>query len=208
MLAGIGIRASREQMDQFRAHFELLLRWNSRMNLTAIREPREILRRHFVESAFLTRVLRLGKGTLVDVGSGAGFPGIPVKVLSPETRVVLVEATQKKAAFLKEVARELGVGGWRLGDGLEVMAARVEETDLRADWLTMRAVKLTPQLLKALARVLVPRGTLALFVGKGEVMEVLENKQFIGINWCIERIPNSESRVILIGEGSTWNTVV
>src|ERR1017187_301967 len=104
-LREVGIEASREQLAQFQAHFELLLRWNAKTNLTSVRDPEEILRRHFAESAYLTKVLPLGPGTLIDVGSGGGFPGIPVKIMSPETRVVLVESVTKKAAFLKEAAR-------------------------------------------------------------------------------------------------------
>ncbi len=156
MLAEKGIEATDAQLAQFRIHYDLLLKWNAKTNLTAIRTPEEILRRHFVESAYLTKAVEFGAGTLVDVGSGAGFPGIPVKVLCPQTRVVLVESIQKKAAFLKEVARAIGVSG------LEVTASRAEELDIQAQWVTMRAVRLTPAILHTLKR-LVPRGTLALF---------------------------------------------
>src|SRR5260370_29735102 len=85
-LAEVGVRATPEQLAQFRIHYDLLLRWNAKTNLTSVRDSAEILRRHFAESAYLTKVLALGPGTLVDVGSGAGFPGIPVKILSPSTR--------------------------------------------------------------------------------------------------------------------------
>lgn len=178
MLAGIGIQATEKQLGQFRIHFELLLRWNQKINLTAIRDPEEILERHFLESAFLTRVIQIGPGTLVDVGSGAGFPGIPVKVLCPGTRVILVEANQKKAAFLKEVTR---AGGFQ---GLEVIAKRLGELDLSADWVTMRAVK--PPF--------VPRGTLALFLGASDASKLTD--------WKIMPIPGSRERVIAVGPPS------
>jgi 16S rRNA (guanine527-N7)-methyltransferase len=190
-LAEVGIRASPQQLEQFRAHFDLLIRWNARTNLTAVRDPHDILRRHFAESAYLTRVMPLGPGTLVDIGSGGGFPGIPVKILSPETRVVLVEAVQKKAAFLKEVARSVGLAG------LEVFPGRFEDMkDLAADWLTMRAVKLDGQLLGAVKRC-VPRGTCAVFLGESDAAR-LSGAQ-------IHPIPGSDRRVIAVGECSTWN---
>jgi 16S rRNA (guanine527-N7)-methyltransferase len=189
-LAEVGVHASPEQLEQFRAHFDLLIRWNERTNLTSIRDPVAILRRHFAESAYLTQVVKLGPGTLIDIGSGAGFPGIPVKVLSPETKVVLVEAVQKKAAFLKEVARATGL------PGLEVFAGRFQDYQGTADWITMRAVKLEPQLADAIRRS-VPRGTYAIFLGDSDAAR-LSGAQ-------IHPIPGSDRRVIAVGECSTWN---
>lgn len=189
-LAEVGVHASPKQLEQFRAHFDLLVRWNERTNLTSIRDPVAILRRHFAESAYLTQVLHLGPGTLVDIGSGAGFPGIPVRVLSPETKVVLVEAVQKKAAFLKEVARAIGL------QGLEVFAGRFEDYQGSADWITMRAVKLEPRLAEAI-RTNVPRGTYAMFLGESDATR-LSGAQ-------IHAIPGSDRRVIAVGECSTWN---
>jgi 16S rRNA (guanine527-N7)-methyltransferase len=189
-LAEVGVHASPAQLEQFRAHFDLLLRWNERMNLTSVRDPAAILRRHFAESAYLTRVVALG-GTLIDIGSGAGFPGLPVKILSPDTRVVLVEAVQKKAAFLKEVARTLGL------PGLEVFAGRFEDlSGVSADWVTLRAVKLDPPLSEAITRS-VPRGTYAIFLGESDASRLAGAK--------IHPIPGSDRRVIAVGECSTWN---
>lgn len=187
MLAGIGVAVSPAQLDQFRAHFELLLRWNARVNLTAIRDPREILRRHFVESSFLTRVLDFGPGTLVDVGSGAGFPGLPLKVLSPQTGVVLVESSQKKAAFLKEAIRAMGLAD------IQVLASRVEQVEIEGNWVVMRAVKPEATLLAKLHRLLVPRGTLALLLGLRDAERISSGDP----TWRLARIPGSERRVVL-----------
>ncbi len=190
-LAEVGVRATPKQLAQFRIHYDLLLRWNAKTNLTSVRDPAEILRRHFAESAYLTKVLALGPGTLVDVGSGAGFPGIPVKILSPSTRVVLVEAVQKKAAFLKEVAREIAL------PGLEVRASRFEDlSPFEADWLTMRAVRLDAELMAVIRRH-VPRGTVAAFL-------VEEDARRFG-SPEVHQIPGSDHRVIAIGQCSTWN---
>ena len=198
MLAEVGIMPSARQLEMLRTHFELLVRWNSRMNLTAIRDPLEILQRHFVESAYLTKVLELGPGTLVDVGSGAGFPGLPVKVLSPETGVVLLEPVQKKAAFLKEVARSLGL------PDIQVLSTRAENADVQGDWVTIRAVKVTPTLLAVLGRLIVPRGTLAVFTVKRDAQAAMERHggQF---EWKVSPIPGQGGLVILTGKCSTWN---
>jgi 16S rRNA (guanine527-N7)-methyltransferase len=190
-LHDLGIDASRAQLAQFQAHFDILLRWNAKTNLTSVRDPDEILRRHFAESAYLTKVLPLGPGTLIDVGSGGGFPGIPAKILSPETRVILVESVTKKAAFLKEAARAVAL------PGLEVVSGRFEdlpETD--AQWLTMRAVRLDSQLINNIRRI-VPRGTLAIFMGESDAQGLT------GTAVC--PIPGSERRVIVVGLCSTWN---
>jgi len=190
-LAEVGVHASPAQLEQFRSHFDLLIRWNARTNLTSVRDPEGILRRHLAESAYLTKVLPLGRGTLVDIGSGAGFPGIPVKILSPQTKVVLVEAVQKKVAFLKEVARAVGL------PGLEVFAGRFEDMKgVAADWVSMRAVKLDARLLEAIRRS-VPRGTYALFLGGVDAARLSGAK--------IHPIPGSDRRVIAVGQCSTWN---
>ena len=190
-LAEVDVSATPEQLAQFRVHYDLLLRWNAKTNLTSVREPAEILRRHIAESAYLTKVIVLGKGKLVDVGTGAGFPGIPVKILSPETSVVLIEAVHKKAAFLKEVARELGV------PALEVRATRLEDLPpLDADWLTMRAVRLDREMMTQVHRH-VPRGTLSAFLGEDDATRLSAPK--------IHPIPGSDRRVIAVGECSTWN---
>jgi 16S rRNA (guanine527-N7)-methyltransferase len=116
------------------AYLELILKWNARVNLTAIREPEEMVRRHFGESLFAGLVV--GKTTsLLDLGSGAGFPGIPMQLLRPEMRVTLAEARGRKAAFLREAVRTLELG-------TEIWAARAEGMPLerRFDTVALRAV--------------------------------------------------------------------
>ena len=104
--------------DQLVIYLELIMKWNARNNLTAIRTPEEIVRRHFGESLFVGA--HLGEcGTLLDFGSGAGFPGVPIQLLRPDVRVTLAESQGKKAAFLHEVVRSLGLPS-------EVWAGRVE----------------------------------------------------------------------------------
>ena len=90
-------------------YLDLLLKWNARTNLTAIRDPEEIVRRHFGESLFAARHLNPETPTLLDFGSGAGFPGLPIALLRPHIAVTLAESQNKKAAFLREAVRQLKI---------------------------------------------------------------------------------------------------
>ncbi len=119
---------------QLSYYLELILKWNARINLTAIREPEQIVRRHFGESLFAG--LHLGPcDSLLDFGSGAGFPGIPIQLLRPELPVTLAESRSRKAAFLHETVRALALN-------TEVWAGRVESmpSTRRFDTITLRAV--------------------------------------------------------------------
>ena len=97
------------QIKQIQQYTKLLGTWNDKVNLTAIRDPLEILYRHFCESMFGAALLPVENCRLADVGSGGGFPGIPLKIMRPDLQVFLVESNFKKATFLAEVVRELGL---------------------------------------------------------------------------------------------------
>jgi len=141
-------------LEQLSIYLELLLKWNGRTNLSAIRDPEEIIRRHFGESLFAARYLPEGK-TLLDLGSGAGFPGLPIALAHPHLAVILAESQNKKASFLREVVRTLDLP-------IEVWPHRVEELppERRFDIVAMRAVD-NPALALTLARQrLEPGGTI------------------------------------------------
>jgi 16S rRNA (guanine527-N7)-methyltransferase len=104
----LGLDLTPVQFEQFLTYLELLLKWNCMMNLTALRTPAEIISRHFLDSLLLLPHLP-ETGRLLDLGSGAGFPGIPLKIARPGLFIDLVEATAKKASFLKETVRRLGL---------------------------------------------------------------------------------------------------
>ncbi len=110
-------------VSQLSLYLELLLKWNVRTNLTSIRDPEEIIRRHFGESLFTARWLPVGAKTLLDLGSGAGFPGIPIQLALPGLRVTLAESQHKKAAFLREAVRVLGIPTVVWGDRAENLAS-------------------------------------------------------------------------------------
>jgi 16S rRNA (guanine527-N7)-methyltransferase len=123
------------QIGQLHQHYELLLRWNQRMNLTTVKPGPEMVIRHYCESLFFAKHLPASQETLsvVDVGSGAGFPGVPIAILRPQWRVTLVESNQRKAVFLRESSRGL--------NNVTVLAQRIEDVAITADWLVARAVE-------------------------------------------------------------------
>ncbi len=140
-----------EQQRAFRNYAALLLEWNAHTNLTAITDPLEIEVKHFLDSLTLLRAMRPAAGTrVVDVGSGAGFPGVPLKIVFPHISLTLVEATGKKAAFLEHLAREL-----KLRD-VKVVNCRAEECGQdaahreRYDLALARAVAAMPTLVEYL----------------------------------------------------------
>jgi 16S rRNA (guanine527-N7)-methyltransferase len=142
---------------QLSTYLDLLLKWNARTNLTAIRDPGEIVQRHFGESLFAARHLDSDTPTLLDFGSGAGFPGIPIALLRPDIRVTLAESQNKKASFLREAVRTLSLSA-------EIWSARVESMVANRQFHTviLRAVDDMEAALP-IARVrIAPRGQLVL----------------------------------------------
>src|SRR6266576_3504215 len=115
------IPAFDDQVLQIQQYIRILLVWNEKINLTAIRDPLEILYRHFCESMFAAEAIPLKNGRLADIGSGGGFPGLPLKIMRPGLQVCLVESNIKRVTFLAEVIRELRL------NGAQVLARRYEE---------------------------------------------------------------------------------
>ncbi len=144
----------RELAAQFGAYCTLLLRWNARTNLTAIRDVEGILRRHFVESIASAHALPAGITTLLDFGSGAGFPGLPIALCRPEFAVTLAESQNKKAAFLREVTRCLEVRA-------RVHAGRAEMLGEAFDCVILRAVDGMSAAVQSAVELLGPSGRLA-----------------------------------------------
>ena len=147
---------------QFQQYLELLMRWNARLNLTAIRDREGILSRHFVESIACARAVPEGVATLLDFGSGAGFPGIPIALCRPEIAVTLAESQAKKAAFLHYIIGLLG-----LSDAQVIMRKVEDWNDIKPEYdlLTTRALK-QEVIFEAAPRVLSPAGRILLYRAK------------------------------------------
>jgi len=120
------------QIDALETHYNLLTQWNTRLNLTRIESVEDAVRLHYCESLFVGTKLPAGPLRIVDVGSGAGFPGIPIAILRPECAVTLVESHQRKGVFLREASRNL--------KNIFVVTDRAENLKAGFDWVVSRAV--------------------------------------------------------------------
>jgi 16S rRNA (guanine527-N7)-methyltransferase len=172
------------------------------MNLTAIREPKEVVTRHFGESLFAASHLfsnGLANGEqptanhVVDIGSGPGFPGLPIKIWAPHIHLTLIESNQKKATFLREVVRTLTL------TDVDIFAGRAEDFPALADVVTIRAVERFDQILPIAARLVKPNGRLALLIGSAQ--RSVAQDLVPAFHWeTPAQIPNSLTRTLLIGK--------
>lgn len=143
----IGIALSALQLQQVQVYTQELIKWNRRINLTRITKEEAIYLQHFGESFCLARFLPIPCRTLLDVGSGAGFPGMALKIFRPELELMMFESSSKKAMFLRELSRAL-----EMREGISILDTRFESWSEKAvglfDAVTLRGVKMTPALLK------------------------------------------------------------
>lgn len=183
------------QLQKVKRYLDLLLKWNAKINLTAIRSAEGIVTRHFGESFFAARELSKAAPeatSAVDVGSGAGFPGLPIKLWLPEINLTLVESNQKKAAFLREAIRALEL------DHVEVKAIRAESIVSKYGLLTLRAVEGFDNVLPTAFRLLGENAVLCLLIGTSQVAVAM--RLLPGISWNEPvPIPRSRERLVLIG---------
>jgi 16S rRNA (guanine527-N7)-methyltransferase len=185
--------------EQLLTYLDLLLRWNARMNLTAIRDPEQIVTRHFGESLFAGRVLRdagalSGTPTLSDIGSGAGFPGIPIKLLLPDVRLTLIESQNKKATFLREVIRALNL------PDAEVFNGRAESWGGMTQVVSLRAVEKFESVVPTAASLVAPSGYLMLLISQAQLPVVVD---LLGSDWepvRSELISGSGSRLVWLAQ--------
>ncbi len=185
-----------DDLARISIYIDLLMRWNARINLTAIRAPEQIVRRHFGESLFTARQLFPTRAdheklTLADIGSGAGFPGIPIKVWAPQLDLTLIESSHKKATFLREVARALTL------TNINIQNVRAETLQRQFAAVSLRAVERFQNILPMAARLVAPTGRLALLVGVSQVAPALGLLSGFAPSDPLP-IPLSASRTLLI----------
>jgi 16S rRNA (guanine527-N7)-methyltransferase len=185
------------QLTSISIYIDVLLRWNARINLTAVRDPEHIVTRHFGESLFAARHLfpnRQQQTTkdYADLGSGAGFPGLPIKIWAPEVNVTLIESNQKKTTFLREVIRALALENATVFSGRgEVFPPSSTEV------VTLRAVERFEQALAVASQLVRPGGRLALLIGVQQCQTARRGATDLSWQEPIP-IPLSQSRILLV----------
>jgi len=183
-----------QQLEQTITYLELLLKWNAKVNLTSVRGAEQIVTRHFGESFFAGRQLVAvdAATSVIDLGSGAGFPGLPIAVLRPFAGVTLIESGAKKATFLNEVIYALGL------KNVKVARQRGESFVGSADLVMMRAVEKVEAAIPIALNLVRPGGCLALMIGASQTS--LAMRVAHEVTWAkTVAVPGSHSRVILEG---------
>jgi len=188
------ITLSDSQVNCIQQYTRILQHWNEKLNLTAIKDPLEILHRHFCESMYAAVAVPINSGRLADIGSGPGFPGLPLKILRPELQLVLVESNIKKGTFLAEVIRELGLLNAR------VLISRYEELGEELaplDFVCSRAVGEFGPFLDWAASDGVSAGRVILWIGGRDLDEARKSVQW---DWQEPiAVPQSLRRYLLVG---------
>jgi 16S rRNA (guanine527-N7)-methyltransferase len=198
----LGIDLSLQKKELFLFYLSLLLRWNRKINLTSIKDLNLIIRRHFLDSIAVAPYLGQA-GRLMDVGSGAGFPGLPLKIVLPRKEVVLVEARRKKANFLRDITRRLNV------EGMQIIERRLEDLEARKiglfDEVVTRAFGHPDLFLKLSSTLLSPGGRSLIMHGpKGVELFPTLKKQSVAWRFTDARLEEfelpggSEKRSLLI----------
>jgi len=188
---------SSAMVDQLQIYLDLLLKWNARVNLSAIRDPEQIVTRHFGESLFAAKALfpdayGAEATTLADVGSGAGFPGIPIKLWMPQVELTLIESQNKKATFLREVLRTLKL------ERAQVFSGRAEQWEHTADIITLRAVEEFERVLPVAAKLLRQGGRICLLIGSNQLTSA---QKVLGESWRWDQphpVPLSTERIVAV----------
>ncbi|MEA4812564.1 MAG: 16S rRNA (guanine(527)-N(7))-methyltransferase RsmG [Anaerolineaceae bacterium] len=176
-----GLKLNARQSEQFQQYMQILLEWNTKINLTAIRQPDEIVLKHFLDSLSVAKawLKAIPPASLVDIGSGAGFPGIPLKILWPEMKLTLVDSVAKKMNFCLLVADALQL------DGVQVLTSRAEELGQNPQHrekyhlVTARAVAAMPTLLEYTLPLAKPGGCVILQKGESAPAEAQNAKNII-----------------------------
>jgi 16S rRNA (guanine527-N7)-methyltransferase len=183
-LRGI-VDLSAGQIAALETHYELLVRWNKTVNLTTITSLEEAVERHYCESLFLGTHLPAGNLRVVDVGSGAGFPGFPVAILRPDCNVALVESHHRKAVFLREASRTIG--------NVRVIAKRAEDVQEEFDHLVSRAVSYEDL-----------KGSLKKLASAADLLTGAEDPPELGIDWDEPvAVPWGKARFLRTGSRGT-----
>jgi len=194
VLQSFEIAAADPLCEQIRTYIDLLLRWNRRISLTAIESPEEIVRTHFTESLLATKAVPDLHGRLADVGTGAGFPGLPLRMYIPDLHLTLIEPNAKKCAFLAEIVRALDL---KAVDIIQRRYEDVRKPDPPFDIVTARALGQFQEFAEWAESVLAPDGRVMVWTGPDGKSELERKKSW---RWHPPNvIPGSKHRLIVLG---------
>jgi len=180
---------SEPQIDHLFQHYSLLLRWNQKMNLTTVKPGPENVIRHYCESLFFAAQLPAHENiSVMDLGSGAGFPGVPMAVLRPDWHVTLVESSQRKAVFLRESSRDIR--------NISVLADRIEAATAHVDWVVARAVD-PAEVLRQVPRL---AQNVGIMLGEGDFSGIQQDSR---IAWAAPvRLPWGDRKLCVFGRST------
>ena len=173
-LKNIGIEIDDTKLNQLEKYYELLVEWNEKMNLTGITKKEDVYLKHFYDSLTLVKIINLKEvETLCDIGTGAGFPGLVLKIVFPQLKITLVDSLNKRINFLNEVIKELNL------TGIETISSRIEEYGIRNrevyDVVVARAVASLPMLLEYAIPLVKVNGYFIAMKGTNEELELIKN---------------------------------
>lgn len=200
-LAALGLAPT--LADPLARYLALMLRWNAAYNLTAIRDPREMVTKHLLDSLAMAPAVA-GLATLADLGTGPGLPGIPLAIATPSLRVTLVESNGKKARFMREALRQLGLGN------AEVAESRIEALDRPGQFaaITARALATLPQILALGGHLIAPDGVLLAMKGARPDEEIAA----LPAGWALRDLQpltvpglDAERHLVVIGRAHSTN---
>lgn len=183
-----GIKVTGQQAEQFQKYLELLLEWNEKINLTAITDPHEAVVKHFVDSLTFLKVVPIKQGAkLIDVGTGAGFPGIPLKIMRPDIDLTLLDALNKRLVFLRDVAEKLGFEVEFIHKRAEE-AGKLKEMREKYDIATARAVAPMNTLCEYCIPLIKMKGLFVAMKGPGLEEEMKTAEKAVSIlGCCVEK---------------------
>ncbi len=187
-----GDMLSGESLGRFQTYLALILKWNAKFNLTSLREPAQIVTRHFGEGVFAARFVPAGARTAMDLGSGLGIPGIPMQIMRQDLTVSLVESNKKKASFLQEATRQLQLRS-------TVLAVRAEKVQSKFDVVALRAVEKMEDMLPV-ARSCMERDGVLL----GLTTQSTPVTELRGIVWVEYPLPDAIHSVLRVGRSSEF----
>ena len=199
-LKKLNIEITEDQLQKLNKFYELLVEWNEKINLTRITEKEDVYLKHFYDSLTITKVIDLTKvNTLCDIGTGAGFPGVVLKIMYPNLKITLVDALQKRVNYLNEIIKELDL------KDIEALHVRGEDLKEKYDVVTSRAVANIEKLLTYTMHLVNKDGVMIAMKGniedeltKEEEDEINRKYKIVEINKFILPIENSNRSLVVI----------